>query len=63
MKKSNVFLSIGCLLLLGAALFVILALNHPEMSFPWRNDVTYIIYSIYVVAIIAMFALWIKTKK
>lgn len=30
-----------------AVVFVIFALNHPEMSFPWNNKITYGIYGVY----------------
>lgn len=63
MKKSQVFLLIGCMLLVAAIVFLLFALNHPEMSFPWKNNITYTIYIIYIIAIISMFGLWIKTKK
>ena len=62
MRKSKVFLSIGCLMVLIAVIFIVLSLNHPEMSFPWANGITYIFYMIYLMAVIAMFVLWLKMK-
>lgn len=39
------------------------ALNHPEMSFPWSNNITYVIYVVYLVVTIFMFCISKKTKK
>lgn len=57
MRKEKLFLLIGILMLLIAMIFILVALNHPEMSFPWSNTVTYIIYGIYVIIMILMFAM------
>lgn len=38
---------IGAIMAVAAIIFVIFALNHPEMSFPWSNTVTYGIYIVY----------------
>lgn len=40
---------IGAIMAVAAIIFVIFALNHPEMSFPWSNTVTYGIYIVYSV--------------
>ena len=63
MKKSKIFFGTGCLLVLVAILFLIFAFNHPEMSFPWNNNVTLTIYGIYAVFTIAMFVLSAVLKK
>ena len=48
-------------MLLRAVLFVVFALNHPEMSFPWSNGITYTVYGIYVIATVVLFiAPWKK---
>lgn len=57
MKRQNVFILIGCLMLVFAIGFVVYALNHPEGFFPWDNQITYTIYLIYLIATIAMFIL------
>ncbi|WP_297688623.1 hypothetical protein [uncultured Anaerococcus sp.] len=31
---------------------IFFALNHPEASFPWSNNITYIIYMAYLVLVI-----------
>jgi len=63
MKKSKILFGIGCLLVLLAILFLIFAFNHPEMSFPWNNNVTLTIYGIYAVFTTAMFVLSAVLKK
>ena len=42
-------------MLIAAVAFVGYALNHPQMSFPWSNAVTYRIYGIYAVTVIVLF--------
>ena len=51
----------GVIMVLIAVCFVIFALCHPEMSFPWDNAVTYTIYGIYVA--VTAFLLLAPTKK
>lgn len=63
MSKSKIFFGIGCVLVLVAILFLIFAFNHPEMSFPWNNNVTLTLYGIYAVLTIAMFVLFAVLKK
>ena len=41
--------SIGAVLLAAAVIFVFFALGHPEMSFPWSNTITYLLYSAYLI--------------
>ena len=38
---------IGGMMLILAAAFLLIALGHPEMSFPWDNVITYTLYMIY----------------
>lgn len=63
MKKSSIFLCVGCLMLMIAIIFVWFALNHPEASFPFGRHMAYVIYIVYVVLDIVMFILWKKSKK
>lgn len=35
------------MMLILAAAFLLIALGHPEMSFPWDNGITYTLYIIY----------------
>lgn len=40
---------VGAILLAGAIVFFLYALNHPEASFPWSNTITYTLYGAYLV--------------
>ena len=40
---------IGCIMLAAAVIFVAAAFQHPEMSFPWSNSITYSFYAVYLV--------------
>lgn len=62
MKMSKVFLIVGCLMILVAVIFIIFALNHPEMSFPVSNKVTYTIYVVYVIVMVVMFIMAKRRK-
>ena len=46
---------VGAVMMIIAAVFVIFALSHPEISFPWDNTVTYVIYDIYLVIMTLLF--------
>lgn len=55
MKKR--FFIPACVLAAAAVGFVIYALGHPELSFPWSMQVTHILYGVYVDAVILLFVL------
>ena len=63
MKKSKLFLLLGNLLVIIAILFIAFALNHPEMSFPWPNTITYTLYGMYAITTITVFILFFISKK
>lgn len=46
--------TIGIIMLVIAVLFVITALNNPQMNFPWGNKITYVIYGVYSIVMIIM---------
>ena len=46
---------IGIVMLAIAIAFVIFAVSHPEMSFPWSNTITYLLYGVYGIAMVVMF--------
>lgn len=52
---------IGIVMLVLALTFIIFAFNHPEMSFPWSNTITYLLYGVY--AIVTVILLIAPTKK
>ena len=46
---------IACVLLLAAIGFLLFALFHPEMSFPWSNTITYTLYGGYLLVMVVFF--------
>ena len=52
---------IGLVMVVIAIVFVVFALNHPEMSFPWSNAITWVLYGLY--AIVTAVLLIAPTKK
>ena len=63
MKKQ--FFIPACVLAAVAIGFIIFALGHPEMSFPWNTQITHIFYGLYVDAVVLLFILtfWKKSDK
>ena len=59
--KKNVSRMIGLVMAITAIAFVVFALNHPEMSFPWRNTITWVLYGLY--ALVTVVLLIAPTKK
>ena len=47
----------ACVLAAAAIGFVIYALGHPELSFPWSIRITHILYGLYVDAVVLLFVL------
>ena len=54
MKKSASRI-VGLVMLIIAVAFIVFALNHPEMSFPWNNTITWLLYGLYVLVIVVLF--------
>lgn len=52
MIKNKKYLKIALTLLVIGIIFIFYALNHPEVSFPWSNNITYIIYIVYLLLIV-----------
>lgn len=52
---------IGLVMAVIAIAFVVFALNHPEMGFPWSNTITWGLYGVYAVVIVIL--LIAPTKK
>ena len=61
MKKS-ISRIIGVIMLIVAIVFIVFALNHPEMSFPWNNTITWLLYGLYILGTVMLF-IAPKTKK
>ena len=61
----NRFFIPACVLAAAAVGFVIYALGHPELSFPWSTEVTHLLYGLYVDGVMLLFVLafWKKTDR
>ena len=60
MKKiSRIIATIMLVIALG---FIVYAINHPELSWPWSNAVTFTIYGIYLLIMIILFIAPFKNK-
>ena len=53
MKKSTSRI-VGLVMLIIAVAFIMFAVNHPEMSFPWNNTVTWLLYGFDVLVTIVL---------
>ena len=53
MKKSTSRI-VGLVMLIIAVAFIAFALNHPEMSFPWNNTITWLLYGLYVLVTVVL---------
>ncbi|HBI74156.1 MAG TPA: hypothetical protein DDY59_13375 [Lachnospiraceae bacterium] len=64
---SNILLCTGCLLVVGAVGFICYAQGHPEGSFPWILEITYLLYMAYIAitffAFLSARFLWKKREK
>ena len=47
----------ACVLSAASVGFVIFAMGHPELSFPWDNWITGILYGLYADAVVLLFIL------
>ena len=47
----------ACVLVVAAIGFIIYAVGHPELSFPWSVRITHILYGLYVDAVALLFVL------
>jgi hypothetical protein len=41
-------------MLIIAIAFIVFALNHPEMSFPWNNTITWLLYGLYILVTVML---------
>lgn len=53
---------IASIMLIVAVIFIVIALNNPQMNFYWDNKVTYTIYVIYIIIMIILFIAPFKNK-
>ena len=52
-KKNSRIIALVMLVVVVA--FILCAMRHPEMSFPWSNTITYLLYVIYFVIMVIFF--------
>ena len=55
MKNKKVYYIAGAVLVLIAAAFIAFALKHPELSFPWPNWVSCVLYALYGIYTLLIF--------
>ena len=60
--KKRISRILGLIMLIIAIAFIVFALNHPEMSFPWNNTITWLLYGLYILVTV-MLLIAPKTKK
>ena len=53
---------IAVIMLVIAIVFIFIALNNPQASFPWSNEITYILYGVYVCLMIVLFIAPLREK-
>ena len=53
MKKSILRIS-GLIMLIIAIVFIMYALNHPEMSCPCNNTITWLLYGVYFLVTVVL---------
>ena len=46
---------IACLMLAIGTIFIVVALMNPQLSWPWSNTISFIIYFTYIVLMILLF--------
>ena len=61
MKKSASRI-VGLVMLIIAVAFIMFAVNHPEMSFPWNNTITWLLYGLNILVTV-MLLIAPKAKK
>ena len=52
--KKRTLRTIAVVMLLAAAGFLLYAFSHPEMSWPWSNSISYVIYGTYLLIMAAL---------
>lgn len=56
MKNKFYYIS-GIILCVAAVNFMAAAFTHPELSFPWPNRVSYILYALYIIYTVLIFCM------
>lgn len=53
---------IGLVMVVIAIAFVVFVLNHPEMSFPWSNTITWVLYGLYAIVTVVLLITPVKRR-
>ena len=54
---------VGAVMLIGAIIFLVFALKHPEASWNFPNYIAYILYALYIIIMIILFIAPFGRKK
>lgn len=54
---------IAVIMLIMGVVFIFIALNNPQASFPWSNTITYLLYGLYTIVGIVLFIAPFKMEK
>lgn len=54
---------VSCAMLVIGMIFFIVAVNNPQLSWPWSNTITYFIYAAYLIVLVVLFVVTFKKKK
>lgn len=54
---------VACTMLMIGVIFFIVALNNPQLSWPWNNAITYSIYAVYLIVMVVLFVVAFRKKK
>lgn len=54
---------VACTMLMIGVIFFIVALNNPQLSWPWSNNITHFIDLIYLIVMVMLFAISFKKGK
>ncbi|MDE6567478.1 MAG: hypothetical protein K2K70_07080 [Lachnospiraceae bacterium] len=54
--------AMGLFMLFVAVIFIIVACNNPQMSFPWSNTITYMLYIVWLAIMILFIVAPFGTK-
>ena len=52
--KKRISRILGLIMLIIAIASIVFALNHPEMSFPWNNTITWLLYGLYFLVTVVL---------
>lgn len=52
--KKRISRILGLIMLIIAIAFIVFALHHPEMSFPWNNTITWLLYGLYILVTVVL---------